>query len=184
MEEKQKKPVYKKWWFWLIVILVIGAIGSSMGEESDTTGKQVDKQVADSKESEAQEVTEETTEEATEEETTEEETEPTISYTKYQVSEMMDELSDNALKAEDKYNKQYVEITGELSVIDSGGKYVSLFSENEEFALTGVQCYIKNDTQKEQVMEMSKGDMVTIKGKITGVGEVLGYSLDIDEIVN
>lgn len=175
MEEKQKKPAYKKWWFWLIVILVIGAIGSSIDDESDTADKQGETKEAETKESETKEV---------EEEPTEEETEPAISYTKYQVSEMMDDLKDNALKAEGKYNKQYVEITGELSVIDSGGKYVSLFSENEEFALTGVQCYIKNDTQKEQVMEMSKGDMVTIKGKITGVGEVLGYSLDIDEIVN
>lgn len=176
----EKKPIYKKWWFWVIVILVIGAIGSSMGdEEAEKVDKQAETKEADNKETEAQEVTEETTEEGTEEET-----EPTISYTKYQVSKMMDELSDNALKAEDKYNKQYVEITGELSVIDSSGKYISLFSEKEEFAITGVQCYIKNDTQKEQVMEISKGDMLTIKGKITGVGEVLGYSLDIDEIVN
>lgn len=27
--EKEKKPIYKKWWFWLIVILIIGAIGAS-----------------------------------------------------------------------------------------------------------------------------------------------------------
>lgn len=28
--EKTKKPVYKKWWFWLIVILIIGSVGNSM----------------------------------------------------------------------------------------------------------------------------------------------------------
>lgn len=27
--EKEKKPIYKKWWFWLIVIVIIGAIGST-----------------------------------------------------------------------------------------------------------------------------------------------------------
>ena len=32
-------------------------------------------------------------------------------------------------------------------------------------------------------MEMSIGDTVVVKGKIKKVGEVLGYSLDIDEIV-
>lgn len=77
MEKKlEKKPVYKKWWFWVIVILVIGAIGSSMGdEEAEKVDKQAETQEADSKETEAQEVTEETTEEESEEETTEEEKE-------------------------------------------------------------------------------------------------------------
>ncbi len=32
-----KKPVYKKWWFWVIVIIIVGAIGSNMGKE---TGQQ------------------------------------------------------------------------------------------------------------------------------------------------
>lgn len=69
----EKKPVYKRWWFWVIVILVIGAVGSSMGDESDTIDKQVETKEADSKETEAQEGTEETTEEEAEEETEPEE---------------------------------------------------------------------------------------------------------------
>ena len=174
MNEKQKKPIYKRWWFWVILIFVIGAIGNAMNEEDETeAAKQVE---------ETQEVTKET-EKPTEPET-EEETETEIAYTKHQVSEMMEDLNGNALKADDKYNKEYVEITGELSVIDSGGKYISLTPSGETFAIIGVQCYIKNDTQKSQVMEMTVGDTVTLKGKIKNVGEVLGYSLDIDEIVN
>lgn len=31
-----KKPIYKKWWFWVLVIIVLGAIGN-MGDENDTT---------------------------------------------------------------------------------------------------------------------------------------------------
>ncbi|OMC99169.1 Ltp family lipoprotein [Paenibacillus sp. FSL R5-0636] len=31
-----KKPIYKKWWFWLVLILVIGWIGS-LGNDKDTT---------------------------------------------------------------------------------------------------------------------------------------------------
>lgn len=31
-------------------------------------------------------------------------------------------------------------------------------------------------------MEMSVDDIVTLRGKIKSVGEVLGYSLDIDSI--
>lgn len=107
-------------------------------------------------------------------------TEPEIEYTTYTVDEMMTDLKSNALKAEDKYNDQYVEITGKLNVIDSSGKYISLVPVNEKYAIIGVQCYIKNDDQKNKVMEMSIGDTVTLKGKITRVGEVLGYSLDIN----
>lgn len=33
-ENKTKKPIWKKWWFWLIVILIIGCIGS---DSDDTT---------------------------------------------------------------------------------------------------------------------------------------------------
>ena len=48
--------------------------------------------------------------------------------------------------------------------------------------MMSVQCYIKNDDQKTAIMDMSIGDTVIVKGKITDVGEVMGYSLDIDEI--
>jgi len=98
------------------------------------------------------------------------------------VGEMMDLLEGNALKAESTYQDQYVEITGKLSNIDSDGKYISLVDQNDEWAFMGIQCYLTTDEQKEQVMEMSVGDIVTLKGKIKSVGEVLGYSLDIDSI--
>ena len=108
------------------------------------------------------------------------EVEEEISYTAYNVSELMDDLNSNAMKATDKYEKQYVELTGRLNVIDSSGKYISITPVDDEFAIMGVQCYIKNDDQK--IMDMSIGDTVIVKGKITDVGEVMGYSLDIDEI--
>lgn len=111
-----------------------------------------------------------------------ESTDASIEYTVYSIDEMFSDLRDNALKAKDKYNKQYVQITGELSVIDSDGKYISLLPTEDEFAIIGIQCYIKTEDQKNRVMEMSVGDSVTLKGKIKSVGEVLGYSLDIDEI--
>lgn len=28
---KQKKPIFKKWWFWLIIVIAVGAIGAAMG---------------------------------------------------------------------------------------------------------------------------------------------------------
>lgn len=113
----------------------------------------------------------------------EDEPQEEISYAPYSVSQMMNDLDSNAMNAESTYKNQYVEITGILSNIDSSGKYISLFPEDNEYAFIGVQCYIKTDDQKSKVAGMSKGDTVTLRGKVTSVGEVLGYSLDIDEIL-
>ena len=91
-------------------------------------------------------------------------------------------MKDNALKAKETYNGKYVEITGQLGNIDSDGKYISVDPVGEDFILTGIQAYVKTDEQKKVIMEFSKEQKITVKGKITSVGEVMGYSVDIDEI--
>lgn len=104
-----------------------------------------------------------------------------IEYTAVSVNDMMSDLDSNAIGASDKYKGKYLEITGKLSNIDAAGKYIDLMADGD-FEIIGVQCYIKNDDQKSKIASMSKGDTVTLKGKCTDVGEVLGYSLDIEEI--
>jgi hypothetical protein len=44
-----------------------------------------------------------------------------------------------------------------------------------------LQCYIK-EKHLEQVMEFNSGQEVTIIGKVTMVGEFLGYSVDVEVI--
>ncbi len=149
--------------------IIVGALGNNK-DDSTNTDKATTQALAKNK----------TTEKKSK--PTAEPTKAPIEYTAYKVSELMSDLSSNALKAEKKYKKQYVEITGKLSNVDSSGKYIDLVPENDDFVIMGVQCYIKNDEQKDKVVEMSKGDTITLKGKITRIGEVLGYSLDIDEI--
>ena len=68
--------------------------------------------------------------------------------------------------------------TNEYQNIDASGKYINLMADGD-FEIIGVQCYIKNDEQKTKVASMTKGEIVTLKGKCTDVGEVFGYSLDI-----
>lgn len=106
-----------------------------------------------------------------------------ITYTAYNVADMVKDLETNALKAEEKYNDQYVEVTGRLALIDSDGRYISLFDENNPFAIVGVQCFIQNDEQKAQVMDLAIDDIVTVQGKITEVGEIMSFMLDIDTIL-
>lgn len=158
---KNKPPIYKRWWFIaIIVIIVLAAIGGSGSSDSSgsTSSTATSKTAVSSSSSEA-----------------------AIEYTAYTVTELSEDLDSNALKAADKYKGQYVELTGRLSVIDSNSKYISIVDSTDEWAITGVQCYIKNDEQKQVVMDMSIGDEIVVKGKITDVGEVLGYFLDMTE---
>lgn len=151
--KKKKKPLYKKWWVWAVVlIIVVIATTSGGGSETPVGTNQPTQQ------------------------------EQNIEYTVYSVSELVKDLEENALKAEKKYVDQYVEITGKLGTIDSDGSYISLQPTDNPYSFTNVQCFIKNDEQLNKVLEMSKGDTVTLTGQITSVGELLGYSVDIAEI--
>ena len=94
---------------------------------------------------------------------------------------MMDDLNNNALRAETNYQDKYIEVTGKLNVIDSDGKYISIVPD-VQFAIVGIQCKIKNDEQKNQIVDMSIGDIITVKGKITDIGEIIGYHMDLDSI--
>jgi len=150
--KKAKKPFYKKWWVWAIVVIAVIVVATSGGNNETTPT---------------------TSNEATQEQN--------IEYTAYTADQLIKDLNENALKAEKTYKDQYVELTGKLSIIDSDGSYISLGS-TDPWEFTTITCYIKNDAQLEKIMEMSKDDTVVLTGKITSVGEVLGYNLDIIEI--
>lgn len=159
---KNSKPFYKKVWFWVLALVLVlgiaGAAGGSGGSStSDSTGQS----------------------EAAAEEQQEE---PAIEYQDASVESLFDELENNAMNASDNYKGQYLSITGVLGTIDSNGSYFSLESDNDNYMFQTITCYIKNDEQLEKVKTLSKGDTITVKGKVTDVGEVLGYYLDIDSI--
>ena len=105
-----------------------------------------------------------------------------ITYTQYSLAEMFDQLEANAMVAEETYTDAYVEVSGKILTIDSDGSYISIEPDNGEFYLIGMSCYFQNDEQRDVIKTKSTGDTVTVKGQIDSVGEVLGYSLDIDSI--
>lgn len=154
---KNKKPIWKRVWVWVLaVVILLAAIGStSNSSDTDTPASSTDINTPIVQEP--------------------------INYTTVSVIDMMDALNTNALKAENTYNNQYLEITGRLGVIDSDGSYISLYGGDFDFI--GVQCYIKNDEQLNFVMDMVDGDTYTVRVKITDVGEILGYQADIIEFV-
>ena len=141
---KVKHPVTKKWWFWVLaVIVVIGIIGGVSGGGKSSTDPGTTKQPSG--------------------------TEQPISYTHYNVTELFDALSTNAMKAQSDF---------------SDGKYIGVGAspDDYDYFLQNVRCYLKTDEQKQQIMDISSGAPITVRGKITSVGEVLGYSMNIDSI--
>lgn len=165
---KKKKGGKLKWI--IIAIIVIGVIGAALGgsdsgnEESKISSSS--NAESDKKEDSKKEPKEE---------------EAPIEYLSVTATELSDALENNAMKAQNDYKDKYVEVTGTLGTIDSSGKYIDI-SSDKEFDMTIIQCYIKTDEQKNVIMNMSKGDSITVKGYCKDVGELLGYSIDIDSV--
>jgi len=152
---KNKKAILKKWWFWVIVIALVGAIGANMG-----SGKKAVQSAVNTVASQPTTAPE-----------------PIV----VDVDTLEDALSSNALSASNTYKGQYVELTGKLSVIDSSGAYFSLKPLDGRFSLTGVQCKITKE-QQAIVASFTRDQEVTVVGTITAVGEIMGYSLTVESI--
>lgn len=98
------------------------------------------------------------------------------------MQKMFDDLDENAMKAENLYEKKYVEFTCKIKSFDSDGSYISVEPVNaSEWNFASAMCYIKNEAQKEFLIQKSVGDTITIKGQVKSIGEVMGYSVDISE---
>ena len=148
--------IFKKWWFWVIVVLVIAVIGGSAGSDTDGTSNPAAETTAAD----------------------------TIKYEVVDLQQMLDELDANALKAERTYQDKYIQITGKITNFDSDGKYISVepVYADEWDLFNTVMCYIKNEEQLNFLLEKAVGDTITIKGKVKSIGEVIGYSFNMDEI--
>lgn len=48
--EKQKKPFYKRWWVWVLAVIIIGAIASGGGEDSEPASTEPKKEAEAKKE--------------------------------------------------------------------------------------------------------------------------------------
>lgn len=161
---KIKKPFYKKWWVWVIVGIVVIAIASS-GENNTTTSTGND-----------------TTSPVTNTETTQNAPEEIV-YEAVDLQTMFDELDSNAMKAENTYKKKNIEFKCKIKSFDSSGSYICVEPKDaDEWNFSSAMCYIKNDDQKEFLINKNVGDIINIKGKVKSVGEIMGYSIDINEV--
>lgn len=102
-------------------------------------------------------------------------------YTEVTVDQLYEELSDNALKAKDTYTDAYVAVKGRMRVIDSDGESVTIYPLEYD-SLDGIHCNLSSDEQREAVKSHSKGDIVTVKGRITEVDGTWPYKIYVDSI--
>jgi hypothetical protein len=156
--DKAYKKASRKWFmkkrFWLLGIIAIAAISSALGGGGGSSS-------SSSSES-SNEVTATT---------------PAVKVT---AEQLLTELEGNALAAKNTWDDKRVTITGTLDNIDASGDYFSLRGNNE-YSFINVQVYI-DDSFVDAVSAFQKGQTVTVTGTITGVGEILGYSVDAESI--
>ncbi len=111
-------------------------------------------------------------------------TSTSVSYKDVTALGMIKELNKNAMAAKSNYNGQYVSVTGRLGNIDSDGKYFALEPDTDDatYMFSSIHCTIRTDEVKNQIISINKGDIITVRGKITDVGEVLGYTMNVDDL--
>ena len=110
-----------------------------------------------------------------------------VSYDFYNVNVLFQELKSNALRANNKFKDQYVELYGTFCSIDNDGKYFSLGSPDgdsimSDYAWDTVHCRIADKAVLDQIIDFDKNDFIYVRGKVTDVGEVLGIYMDVDSV--
>ena len=97
-----------------------------------------------------------------------------VAYTAIDMNTLMNDLESNPASAKNKYEDQYFEVTGYVNVIDADGKYFSVRDDNE-YSIIDLQVSVDKE-DKDFINNLQIGQQITIKVKITDVGEVLGYT--------
>ncbi|MBR3307930.1 MAG: zinc-ribbon domain-containing protein [Lachnospiraceae bacterium] len=106
-----------------------------------------------------------------------------IHHTSYTARELFNELEVNAYNAAQNHKGEYVVITGGLYIIDSSGDYFSINDPYEEWSFDSIHCSIHKDQRLlDKLSGFQKGDLILVTGRITDVGEIMGYSMDVEDI--
>lgn len=106
-----------------------------------------------------------------------------IEYQKITVDELEEELNNNAATAKETYKGKYLEVTGKLGTIDADLEYISLDAINKSLDFDGIHCSLNDPITKQKVKTLNSGQTIIVKGKITEVGEIMSYFMDVHEIV-
>ena len=151
-EKKAKPPIQKRWWFIVLVIIIV------LVAWNNTIGKKIDKANEEARQSEL----------------------ASREYIEITVDQIYEELDDNALKASDKYRESYLAVKGELGDVDSAGEYFDLYplETDDDY----IFCSLSSDEQREKIKKHSKGDIIIVKGKLSGIEMTDRLGITVDDI--
>lgn len=138
----------------IIVIIVIGGIIGSTGEDDQDTQETV--ATTDKKDTKKKE--------------------EKVEVMKIDPEELITDYEANEVKGDEIYDGKMMELTGKIGDIgkDLTEEVYITFARENEFEFTSVQCYFKDKNEIKKVMELSKGDTITVQGKCNGkFGNVL-----------
>ncbi|KND50537.1 MAG: Phage protein [Parcubacteria bacterium C7867-007] len=151
-----KKPLLKKWWVWVLIVLgifiIIGSIG---GSDSSSSGSQSAKE--------------------------EVKVEPALTVTAFK---MAAEYKENEVAADAKYKGKLVEISGSVDTIGKDvldTPFIAFSTENQYEIINRIQCMFgKNDV--EVLSSVSKGQKITLRGTVSGaLGNIIVKDCEIIE---
>lgn len=138
--EKEKKPITKRWWFWVIIIFVafsvLGGGPASDGENNDSAVG------GDSN--------------------------PSEEVIEISARDLFAAYEENEVAADQKYKGKKLKVTGTIkdfgtNILDDS--YITL--ETEEYFLS-IQCYFK-ESELDKVTNLSKGQTITLIGVCDGM---------------
>jgi len=145
----------------ILVLLTLGGLMLNKSEDStdlDTAVDDLNESVDDLKEAVGNDT----------EEKEQEEKEEEIVYTKVELGTFFEEYETNEVNAQEKYVGNYIETTGTVTDVSKDildKVYVSLEPSSADKWYVGptLQCYIK---EGESVSDLSKGDTITVQGRV------------------
>lgn len=101
------------------------------------------------------------------------------------INAMLTEAESNGAAANKHYKGKKLKILGgHIQNIDSGLSYISIDGNAASFSLIHVNCKIDANNQELQdsVIQLKKGENVVVYGTITEVGDIMGYTMELDKI--
>ena len=163
---KNKKPIYKRWYFYaLIAVVLVIILASGGGKDSEQPSASTTAKAA------------ETTKSA------DSTTVQQIEYTSVTIEDLLSDLKNNAYNAKQTWKGKYVTITGgKVSTIDASGAYFTIESDLDEYWLESIHISIPSSIRDAVMSGIASDANVTVKGKVSDVGEVLGFSVDAEEV--
>lgn len=159
-----KKPLWKKWWFWLIVVIALFVIAGLAKPSGEPTS---DSAPAASQSGDAAAAQEET---KAPEAAPQEQNEPEVTI---EATALSKAYVDNELAADKEYKGKLARVTGTLDGVADvlGSKSVTLKGENSDFSVNNVACLIP-ESEVDKAAALSKGSNVTVVGTVDGFNQI------------